>query len=85
MTFLRHTKSTAGNSGFCNIGAAAIHISSGSLFGFSSGRSIPIWLFVVIFIFSISIGNGYGQTSFKSATSPSRIVGRHLARNKVSV
>jgi hypothetical protein len=32
----------AHNSGFCNIGAEAIHISIGSLLGFSSGRSFSI-------------------------------------------
>jgi hypothetical protein len=30
------------NKGFCNIGAEAIPISSGSLFGFGSGRSFSI-------------------------------------------
>jgi hypothetical protein len=33
---------TAGNSGFCNIGAEAIHISIGSLLGFGSGRSFSM-------------------------------------------
>jgi hypothetical protein len=32
----------ADNSGFCNIGAEAIHMSSGSLFGIGSGRSFSI-------------------------------------------
>jgi hypothetical protein len=40
----------------CNIGAEAIPISIGSLLGFSSGRSFSIWLLVVNFIISFSIG-----------------------------
>jgi hypothetical protein len=35
-------KKTAYNSGFCNIGAEAIPISIGSLFGFGSGRSFSM-------------------------------------------
>jgi hypothetical protein len=49
----------------CNIGAEAIPIGSGSLFGFSSGRSFSIWLFVLIFIFSISIGQRFRAEEFQ--------------------
>jgi hypothetical protein len=37
-----HDNNTAANSGFCNIGAEAIPISIGSLFGCGSGRSFSI-------------------------------------------
>jgi hypothetical protein len=56
---------TAGNSGFCNIGAGAIPISIGSLLGCGSGRSFSIWLFVLIFIFSISIGQRFRAEDFQ--------------------
>jgi hypothetical protein len=51
--------------GFCNIGAEAIPISIGSLFGFSSGRSFSMLLFVLIFIFSISIGQRFRAEDFQ--------------------
>jgi hypothetical protein len=53
------------NMGFCNIGAEAIHMSSGSLLGFGSGRSFSIWLFVLIFIFSISNGQRFRAEDFQ--------------------
>jgi hypothetical protein len=56
---------TAGNSGFCNIGAEAIHISIGSLLGCGSGRSFSILLFVLIFIISISIGQRFRAEDFQ--------------------
>jgi hypothetical protein len=59
------TKSTVHNIGFCNIGAAAIPISIGSLLGFGSGRSFSIWLFVLIFIFSFSIGQRFQAEEFQ--------------------
>jgi hypothetical protein len=51
--------------GFCNIGAEAIPISIGSLLGFGSGRSFSIWLFVVIFIISFSIGLRFRAEDFQ--------------------
>jgi hypothetical protein len=55
----------AHNSGFCNIGAEAIPISSGSLLGFGSGRSFSIGLFVLIFIFGFSIGQRFRAEEFQ--------------------
>jgi hypothetical protein len=55
----------AHNSGFCNIGAAAIPISIGSLLGCGSGRSFSMYLFVLIFIFSISIGQRFRADDFQ--------------------
>jgi hypothetical protein len=51
--------------GFCNIGAEAIPMGSGSLLGFGSGRSFSIWLFVLIFNFSISIGQRIRAEDFQ--------------------
>jgi hypothetical protein len=64
MVSLKNSK-PATNSGFCNIGAEAIPFSSGSLLGFGSGRSFSIWLFVLIFIFSISIGQRFRAEDFQ--------------------
>jgi hypothetical protein len=55
----------AHNTGFCNIGAEAIHINIGSLLGIGSGRSFSIWLFVLIFIISISIGQRFRAEEFQ--------------------
>jgi hypothetical protein len=55
----------AHNIGFCNIGAEAIPISIGSLFGFGSGRSFSMLLFVLIFIISFSIGQRFRAEDFQ--------------------
>ncbi|MEQ1554824.1 MAG: YdeI/OmpD-associated family protein [Ferruginibacter sp.] len=57
---------TATNMGFCNIGAEAMPISIGSLLGCGSGRRVSIWLFVVIFIISFSIGFRYRAEDFQN-------------------
>jgi hypothetical protein len=60
------------NTGFCNIGAEAIHISSGSLLGFGSGRSFFRRMLAqcsFLFLSSSSVfqlGSGSGQKIFKS-------------------
>jgi hypothetical protein len=41
-TKIDNVDAQADNSGFCNIGAEAIHMSSGSLLGFGSGRSFSM-------------------------------------------
>jgi hypothetical protein len=51
--------------GFCVIWAEAIHISIGSLLGCGSGRSFSIGLFVLIFIFSFSIGQQFRAEVFQ--------------------
>ena len=45
---------------FAASGAEGSTIGSGSLLGFGSGGSFPIWLFILTFIFGISIGCGSG-------------------------
>jgi hypothetical protein len=62
---MEQTKAQTPNIGFCNIGAEAIPISIGSLFGFGSGRSFSIWLFVLIFIFGFSIGQRFRAEDFQ--------------------
>jgi hypothetical protein len=48
-TKIDNVDAQADNSGFCNIGAEAIPISIGSLFGFGSGRSFSI-IFCTFFV-----------------------------------